>query len=51
MKDQSRIQIGVIQNITTNDLFSIVDPDTEDEDCKSIQTVLSHVVSGLDIAM
>ena len=35
---------SVIQNITTNDLIYIVDPDTEDEDCKSIQTVLSHVV-------
>ena len=36
----------VIQNITTNDLILIVDHETKDEDCKSIQTILSHVVGA-----
>jgi len=36
----------VIHNVTTNDLINIVDNDTKDEDCKSIQTILSHVVGS-----
>lgn len=34
----------VINGISNNDLVEIVDAKTEDEDCKSIQTILTHVV-------
>jgi len=34
----------VINGISNNDLVEIVDSKTEDEDCKSIQTILTHVV-------
>lgn len=34
----------LIQDINTVDLTKIVDPETEDEDCRSIQTILTHVV-------
>lgn len=34
----------VIKGISNNDLVEIVDSKTEDEDCKSIQTILTHVV-------
>jgi len=34
----------VILNVTTNHLVHIADIETKDEDCKSIQTILSHVV-------
>lgn len=41
----------VIKEITDTDLVTIVDPDTKDPDCKSIQTILSHVVhSGFGYA-
>lgn len=36
--------IAVIKDVETDDLFKIIDYDTEDEDCRSIQTILSHVV-------
>jgi len=36
----------VIHHVTTKDLICIVDNATKDEDCKSIQTVLSHVVGS-----
>jgi len=35
-----------IQDITQEELTQIVDYDTEDEDCRSIQTILSHVVKA-----
>ena len=35
----------VICTITQEDLVQIVDQATKDEDCRSIQTILSHVVS------
>lgn len=37
---------SVIQNISDEDLASIIDSKTNDPDCKSIQTVLAHVVSS-----
>lgn len=33
-----------ITHITTTELTTIVDPDTKDPDCHSIQTILTHVV-------
>jgi DinB superfamily len=35
-----------IQDISDNELAFIVDPDTGDENCKSIQTILTHVVNS-----
>ena len=37
---------NVILNLTTSELTKIIDEETEDEDCKSIQTILSHVVES-----
>lgn len=37
---------NVILNLTTPELTKIVDAETKDEDCKSIQTILSHVVES-----
>lgn len=36
----------VITNISKKDLIEIVDFETKDEDCRSIQTILSHVVES-----
>lgn len=36
--------IGVLSGISDSDLIEIVDFDTKDSDCRSIQTLLSHVV-------
>jgi uncharacterized damage-inducible protein DinB len=36
----------VIQNISSTDLVTIVDTTTTNTDCKSVQTVLTHVVSS-----
>jgi len=36
----------VIKNISQQKLTTIVDPHTKDEDCRSIQTILSHVVGA-----
>lgn len=36
----------VIEDIPDAALASIIDPETTDENCKSIQTVLSHIVSS-----
>jgi len=36
----------VIQDLSVDDLVCIVDYDTKDEDCRSIQTILSHVVGA-----
>ena len=36
--------IEIVQDISSNDLVSIIDHETDDEDCKSIQTILTHVV-------
>lgn len=36
----------VIENISEPDLITVVDHTTTDENCKSIQTILSHVVSS-----
>jgi len=33
-----------IRNIASDDLIEIVDNDTKEEDCRSIQTILAHVV-------
>lgn len=34
----------LVATIDNNALIKIVDPNTEDPDCKSIQTILSHVI-------
>ncbi len=42
----------VIQNVTPDDLVLVLDNETKDKDCKSIQTILSHVVeSGYNYAV
>lgn len=37
---------NVIQNISNEDLIFLVNPETNNPDCKSIQTILAHVVSS-----
>ena len=37
---------NVISNLTYKDLIAIVDNKTEDADCKSIQTILTHVIKS-----
>jgi uncharacterized damage-inducible protein DinB len=37
---------SVIQNISDEDLAFIIDSETNNSDCKSIQTILAHVVSS-----
>ncbi len=37
---------SVIANLTSYELTKIVDEETNDEDCRSIQTILSHVVES-----
>lgn len=36
----------LVSEITTRQLITIVDQKTKDEDCRSIQTILAHVVSS-----
>lgn len=36
----------VISTVTPSELTEIVDEETKDEDCRSIQTILSHVVES-----
>ncbi|MFV8379081.1 DinB family protein [Flavobacterium sp. LB3R33] len=36
----------IIQDVSQEDLIFIVDQETKNPDCKSIQTILSHVVSS-----
>jgi len=38
--------IRVVNTISQSQLLAIVDPETKDEDCKSIQTILTHVVQS-----
>ena len=35
---------SIVENITADDYVRIVDPDTKDADCHSIQTMMNHVV-------
>lgn len=44
MKKASEEFISVIQKITQPDFVKIVDSQTTDEDCRSIQTICRHVV-------
>ncbi len=37
---------AVIKDVSKNDLVKIVDFSTKDEDCKSIQTILTHVIQS-----
>jgi uncharacterized damage-inducible protein DinB len=37
---------SVIQNISDEDLVFIIDSETDNSDCKSIQTILAHVVNS-----
>ncbi len=34
----------LLNKISADDFVKIVDPDTKDEDCRSIQTIMTHVV-------
>lgn len=36
----------VIQNVKSDDLILILDHETKDDNCKSIQTILSHIVES-----
>lgn len=36
----------VIKDVSDDDLIKIVDPITKDEDCRSIQSILTHVVQS-----
>ncbi len=38
--------IEVIQDVNTSELIAIKDNKTEDKDCRSIQTILTHVVQS-----
>lgn len=38
--------INTIQGVSDKDLTEIVDTKTQDEDCRSIQTILTHVVQS-----
>jgi len=38
--------IALLNTISDKDLLQIVDEDTKDEDCKSIQTILTHVIQS-----
>ncbi len=35
---------SILNKISAEDFVKIVDPDTKDEDCRSIQTIMTHVV-------
>jgi hypothetical protein len=35
---------NVLSDVSKKDLITIVDPNTDDEDCRSIQTIMGHVV-------
>lgn len=37
---------NVIINVTPSELIKVVDEETKDEDCRSIQTILSHVIES-----
>lgn len=37
---------ALVSTVTPRELVTIVDPSTEDADCRSIQTILSHVVGS-----
>jgi uncharacterized damage-inducible protein DinB len=39
--------ISLIQGVSATELVAIADPDTADPNCKSIQTVLAHVVRSI----
>lgn len=34
----------ILNKISLEDFVKIVDPDTKDEDCRSVQTIMNHVV-------
>jgi len=36
----------LIKRISETDFELIVDPDTEDDDCRSVQTIISHVINS-----
>lgn len=45
--EKSIIELNnVILNLTTSELTKIIDEETDDEECKSIQTILSHVIES-----
>jgi len=41
----------LVQSVSENELIEIVDHQTEDEDCRSIQTILRHVIRAGHIYM
>jgi uncharacterized damage-inducible protein DinB len=44
MKKASEELINVLENVSQADFIKIVDSQTSDEDCKSIQTICRHVI-------
>jgi uncharacterized damage-inducible protein DinB len=44
--------LNVLETVNPTELMSIVDSETQDEDCRSIQTILTHIVrSGFGYAI
>jgi uncharacterized damage-inducible protein DinB len=37
---------NLIEIISESDFEKIIDPDTNDEDCRSVQTIISHVINS-----
>ena len=37
---------NLIAKISDSDFLKIVDPDSKDEDCRSVQTIISHVINS-----
>lgn len=37
---------ALIENVSKKQLTTIVDPNTKDEDCRSIQTILTHIIKS-----
>ena len=38
--------INLVENISDNDFVKIIDTETNDEDCRSVQTIVSHVTNS-----
>jgi uncharacterized damage-inducible protein DinB len=37
---------NLVEKITEQEFIKIVDPETKDEDCRSVQTIISHVINS-----
>ena len=38
--------INLVENISDNDFVKIIDTETNDEDCRSVQTIVSHITNS-----